>query len=84
MIQALMMNRIQEEILTKRSVTMRANEIPPNAAPKRERKRPCKFCGGNHWDKECSKAPDCYSKPFHNVRSCSECHARWVEEKEGK
>jgi hypothetical protein len=84
MIQALIMNRIQEEILTKRSVTLRANEIPPNAVPKRERKRPCKFCDGDHWDKECSKAPDCYRKPFHNVRSCSECQARWVKEKEGK
>jgi hypothetical protein len=83
MIQALLMNRLQEDIVTKRGNTLPPNlEQPPTRRPPAPRSRPCQFCQGDHWDKDCAKAPPCYKQRFHRPKDCKDCQERYAEKKE--
>ncbi len=77
MVQALTMQKLQDQII----VTKRANTLPRglDTRPKKDvTKRPCKFCQGDHWDRECKEAPDCYrTTPRHRVKDCPECQERF-------
>lgn len=85
MIQSVEMHRLQEEVLmTKRAMNKMPKEFEDKEKPLRQlKKRPCKFCGEDHWDRECKEAPPCYKKPFHKVRECPDCQAAY-EAKKGK
>ena len=83
MIQAVAMHRLQEDILTTKKA---ANKMPLSFHDKinASTRRPCKFCKGDHWDRECDDAPDCYKTPKHSVRTCPECQAAYAEKKKNK
>lgn len=80
MIQAVVMHRLQDDILTTKKA---ANKMPLNFHDKvnESNRRPCKFCEGDHWDRECKDAPECYKRPKHSVRTCPECQAAYAEKK---
>ncbi len=65
MIQSVEMHRLQEEVLTtKRAFNKMPKDYEDKEKPSRlMKKRPCKFCGEDHWDRECKDAPPCYWRP---------------------
>lgn len=83
MIQAVVMHRLQDEILTTKKT---ANMMPQKFHDKinESNRRPCKFCNGDHWDRECKDAPECYKRPKHSVRTCPDCQAAYAEKKKNK
>ena len=76
------MHRLQDEILTTKKT---ANMMPQSFHDKinASNRRPCKFCNGDHWDRECKDAPE-YKRPKHSVRTCPDCQAAYAEKKKEK
>ena len=84
MVEALALSSASTEAKTKRAMNLRpaAPATAPTGGKKQiPRARPCQFCQGPHWDKDCSDAPACYKITGHRPRECADCATRYKEKR---
>jgi hypothetical protein len=84
MVEALALSSASTEAKTKRAMNLRpaAPSTAPTGGKKQiPRARPCQFCQGPHWDKDCSDAPACYKIAGHRPRECADCATRYKEKR---
>lgn len=84
MVEALALSSASSEAKTKRAMNLRPPALataPAGSKKQIPRARPCQFCQGPHWDKDCSSAPACYKIAGHRPRECADCATRYKEKR---